>query len=154
MLEHVCKSVAAWNRRTAQPVSVHVNLSSKFFQRRDTPQIIERVLQRFQLDGTLLCLEITETAVISDAEATPVSEILANPAGFDGMEVKVTGEIGKECPTGCWFELRDNGSSLHIDIAPYGLAIPQKQGSPVTVEGTVKFTDSRLMLVGKGVEIR
>ena len=91
---------------------------------------------------------------ISDAEETPIADILSDPASFDGMEVKVAGEIGNECPTGCWFELRDGGSSLHVDIAPHGLAIPQKQGSPVTVEGTVKVTDSRLMLVGKGVEIR
>ena len=91
---------------------------------------------------------------MSSAEITPVAEILADPAGFDGEQVKLEGEIGNECPTGCWFELRDGASSIHVDIAPHGLAIPQKQGSVVTVEGTLKVTDSRLMLIGKGVEIR
>jgi hypothetical protein len=91
---------------------------------------------------------------LSGAEPTPVADILADPAAFDGEEVTLAGVIGNECPTGCWFELRDGGSSIHVDIAPHGLAIPQKQGSDVTVEGTVKVTDSRLMLVGKGVEIR
>ena len=91
---------------------------------------------------------------MSDAEATPIARILADPAAFDGKTVKVEGEIGNECPTGCWFELKDGGASIHVDIGPHGLAIPQEQGSPVTVEGMVKMTDSRLMVIGKGVEIR
>lgn len=91
---------------------------------------------------------------ISDAEATPVADILADPAAYDGQTVKLEGEIGNECPTGCWFELREGGAPIHVDIAPHGLAIPQKQGSRVTVEGTVKVTDSRPMVVGKGVEIQ
>ena len=91
---------------------------------------------------------------ISEAEATSVADILADPAAYDGQMVKLEGEIGNECPTGCWFELKDGGASVHVDIAPHGLAIPQRQGSDVTVEGTVKVTDSRLMVVGKGVEIR
>jgi hypothetical protein len=93
-------------------------------------------------------------AAMSDAQSTPVSAILSDPAGYDGQKVKLEGVIGNECPTGCWFELRDEGASIHVDIAPHGLAIPQKQGSDVTVEGVVKVTDSRLMLVGEGVEIR
>jgi hypothetical protein len=91
---------------------------------------------------------------ISDADVTPLADVLGDPAGYDGAAVKLEGVIGNECPTGCWFELRDGGASIHVDIAPHGLAIPQEQGSPVTVEGTVRVTDSRLMLVGKGVEIR
>jgi len=91
---------------------------------------------------------------LSDAAPTPVSDVLTDPASFDGKSVKLEGVIGNECPTGCWFELKDGGSSIHVDIAPHGLAIPQKQGSSVTVEGVVKITDSRLMLIGEGVEIR
>jgi hypothetical protein len=91
---------------------------------------------------------------LSDADVTPVASILADPAAFDGAVVKLEGQIGNECPTGCWFELKEGGASIHVDIAPHGLAIPQKQGSGVTVEGTVRVTDSRLMVIGKGVEIR
>jgi hypothetical protein len=93
-------------------------------------------------------------AAMSSAEATPVVDVLSNPTAYDGEKVKLEGVIGNECPTGCWFELKDGGSSIHVDIAPHGLAIPQKQGSDVTVEGVVKVTDSRLMLIGEGVEIR
>jgi len=91
---------------------------------------------------------------ISDANVTPVADILADPVAYDGQMVKLEGEIGNECPTGCWFELREGSAPIHVDIAPHGLAIPQKQGSRVIVEGTVKITDSRLMVIGKGVEIR
>jgi hypothetical protein len=93
-------------------------------------------------------------AAMSDADATPVADVLADPSAYDGQRVKLEGVIGNECPSGCWFELRDGGASIHVDIAPHGLAIPQKQGSSVTVEGAVKVTDARVMLIGEGVEIR
>ena len=70
VLAQVCQSVALWNRQMPRPLGAHVNLSSKFFQRSDTPDAILNMLEEYQLDGRMLCLEITETAVISDAMAT------------------------------------------------------------------------------------
>jgi hypothetical protein len=93
-------------------------------------------------------------AALSGEEVTPVADILSDLPAYEGQKVKIEGVIGNECPTGCWFELREGGSSIHVDIAPHGLAIPQKQGSNVTVEGVVRVTDSRAMLIGEGVEIR
>ena len=43
---------------------------------------------------------------------------------------------------------------IYVDIAPHGLAIPQRVGSKVAVEGTVSVEDGQVRFVGKGVEIR
>ncbi|MBD3368717.1 MAG: hypothetical protein GF405_11190 [Candidatus Eisenbacteria bacterium] len=91
---------------------------------------------------------------LSNAAVTPVSEILADPASFGDDQIKIEGEIVRECPSGCWFELEDDGAAIHVDIAPSGLAIPQKVGGTATVEGVVLVRDGRTMLVGSGVMIR
>ena len=70
VLKNACEKAAIWFNQLGHKVSIHVNLSSKFFQRLETPQVIEEVLNSTGLSGSLLCLEITETAVISDAEVT------------------------------------------------------------------------------------
>ena len=91
---------------------------------------------------------------LSDAATTPVTDILADPASFGDDTVKIEGEIVGECPSGCWFTLEDGAATIHVDIAPHGLAIPQKVGSTVTVEGEVVVRDGRTMLIGSGVVIR
>lgn len=85
---------------------------------------------------------------------TELAVILTSPADHDGQSVKLEGEIVAECPSGCWFTLKDGDAVVHVDLAPHGIAIPQKVGSGVTVEGTVKVTDSRVVILGQGVELR
>jgi hypothetical protein len=91
---------------------------------------------------------------LSTGATTPIAEVLADPASFEGQAVKIEGTIVRECPSGCWFELEDGSAVIHVDIAPHGLAIPQKVGATATVEGTVQARDGRTMLVGSGVVIR
>jgi hypothetical protein len=93
-------------------------------------------------------------AAISATDATPLSVILSDPATHDGSTVKVTGEIATECPSGCWFDLREGEAVVRVDLAPHGIAIPQRVGSNVVVEGTVRVTDGRVMILGEGVELR
>ena len=91
---------------------------------------------------------------ISETEMTAVSDILTNPADYDGRTVRVEGKIATECPSGCWFELQDGAALIYVDLAPHGLAIPQKVGKQVVVEGKITVKDGRPKLFGKGVEIR
>lgn len=86
-------------------------------------------------------------------EATAVSDILANPATYEGRTVRIEGEIARECPTGCWFDLKDGSAVIYVDIGPRGLAIPQRVGRKVAVEGTVSREDGQPRFLGKGVEI-
>lgn len=87
-------------------------------------------------------------------EITPVSDILANPGAFAGRTVRIEGEIARECPTGCWFDVRDGGATIYVDIGPQGLAIPQHVGGKVVVEGMVSTENGQTEFLGKGVEIR
>ena len=87
-------------------------------------------------------------------EATSLSAILSDPAAHDGSTVRVEGEIQTECPTGCWFNLVDDAAVVRVDLAPHGIAIPQRVGSDVVIEGTVKVTDGQIVILGQGVELR
>jgi len=91
---------------------------------------------------------------ITLTETTQLSAILTDPAAHDGSVVRVEGEIQTECPSGCWFDLIEDGAVVRVDLAPHGIAIPQRVGSNVVIEGTVRVTDGRVMILGQGVELR
>ena len=87
-------------------------------------------------------------------DLTPVAALLRMPADFEGKTVTVQGRIVRECPSGCWFEIKQDAAIVFVDINPSGFAIPQEIGKTVIVEGTVAMRDNRPILIGKGVEIR
>lgn len=91
---------------------------------------------------------VTEKNVIS------ISDILVNADTYKGKMVKVEGEIVTECPTGCWFEMGDGSAVLYVDIGPNGIAIPQRVGKNVTVQGVVVVDGYKIKLIGEGVEIK
>jgi uncharacterized protein YdeI (BOF family) len=91
---------------------------------------------------------------ISGREIAKIGDILSSPEKYEGKIVKVQGKIIRECPTGCWFNLKDETGVIYVDIMPSGFAIPQKTGKQATVEGKVTLKDRRLMIIGKGVEIK
>ncbi|MBN2209442.1 MAG: hypothetical protein JW759_09120 [Candidatus Coatesbacteria bacterium] len=91
---------------------------------------------------------------ITTVETTKVGDILARPDDFTGKTVKIEGEIARECPTGCWLDLKDETGVTYVDLGPSGFAIPQKVGSKITIEGKVLKRPERTMIIGKGVEIQ
>jgi hypothetical protein len=91
---------------------------------------------------------------MSGQPLTKVSDILKDPANFDGKTVTIQGKIISECPSGCWFDIQEETAVLYVDLYPSGFAIPQKTGKQVAVEGTVSVRDNKPMLTGKGVEIK
>ena len=93
-------------------------------------------------------------AEITTNETTKVGDILARPDEFDGKTVRIQGEITRECPTGCWLDVKDDTGAAYVDLGPSGFAIPQEVGSQVTVEGRVFKRKERTIIVGKGVEIK
>ena len=92
--------------------------------------------------------------VIQNPTVTKIEAILKEPANFDGKTVTVQGKIIRECPTGCWFEVKENAGIIYVDLNPSGFAIPQKVGKKVIVEGKVQLRGSQPMLAGTGVEIK
>ena len=91
---------------------------------------------------------------IGDTPPTDAGRILSNPGAYTNQPIVVKGRIVTECPTGCWFELKDGEAVLYVDIGPQGLAIPQRVGRPVTVEGRISVEGRRVRLNGTGVEVR
>lgn len=93
---------------------------------------------------------------ISNRTVTSVKDILANPKGYDGKTVTISGAISQECSTGCWFyvKITDGNVAIYVDIGKSGFAIPQYVGKKVLVEGVVVAAPSGTMIQGKGVEVR
>jgi len=92
--------------------------------------------------------------VLSDNNVTKITSILQDPKSFLDQMVKVEGQITMECPTGCWFFVKDDTGRIYVDISPAGLAIPQRVGRRVVLEGIVKDHGGTLMIHGKGISIR
>lgn len=91
---------------------------------------------------------------ITVAEATPLATILADPAAHAGELVRVEGEIQTECPSGCWFNIADGAAVARVDLAPHGIAIPQRVGDEVVIQGEVRVKDGQVVIYGQGVEFR
>jgi len=69
VLETACRDAARWARSPARPLVVSVNLSASQFAGRELATRVATVLDHTGLDPALLCLEITETAVMRDVQA-------------------------------------------------------------------------------------
>jgi hypothetical protein len=93
-------------------------------------------------------------AKISDRAITSAKDILLKPEKYNGKTVVLKGKILNECPSGCWFDLKDGGAVLYVTIKPSGLAIPQKVGHEAKVVGDIAVQNNKPTLIGKGVEIR
>lgn len=91
---------------------------------------------------------------VSGQPSTELEQILSNPADFQDKTVTLEGEIITECPTGCWFDMKQGGAVVHVDLKPSGFAIPQKTGRTVRIEGTVKVEGDAIEIIGTGVEIK
>jgi EAL domain-containing protein (putative c-di-GMP-specific phosphodiesterase class I) len=74
VLREACERVRDWQRRfgARAPESVAVNLSAKQFSQADLVEQIEQVLARSELPASALRLEITESAVVDNADAAVV----------------------------------------------------------------------------------
>ena len=68
ILESACMQLKAWNVRLREPLFVSVNLSGKHFNHPDVVDHVASILDRTAVDPRCVKLEITETAVMDNAE--------------------------------------------------------------------------------------
>lgn len=70
LLERACLELSEWQHRTASryPLTMSVNISGKHFTEGDLASQIKTVLAETEIDPSLLRLEITESAVMKNAE--------------------------------------------------------------------------------------
>jgi diguanylate cyclase (GGDEF)-like protein len=69
ILEEACRRASDWSKIFDRPIFVNVNLSGRHFDNPDLVEQIRGVLQATRVDPACLKLEITETAVMENAEA-------------------------------------------------------------------------------------
>ena len=91
---------------------------------------------------------------LRSAQPVSVSAVLSDPGAYADKTVTVKGKIVTECPAGCWFEMKEGEAVLYVEIGQQGLAIPQRVGREVTVEGKVSVDGRNVRLAGEGLVIR
>ncbi|MFC0254641.1 EAL domain-containing protein [Massilia consociata] len=70
IVDEACRQIAAWNAEGVRDVRVAVNVSSRQFVEGDLEGVIRAALERHQVEPGLLELELTESALMSNAEHT------------------------------------------------------------------------------------
>lgn len=71
---------------------------------------------------------------------TPIADIVADPARFDGERVRVRGEVEGVCPMkGCWMNLRQGDSVVQVKVEDDVIVFPADAvGDEATAEGIVE----------------
>jgi len=70
VIQEACRQARAWLNAGLPPMTVAVNLSALQFRRDDLLKTVGDALEANQLSGSALELELTESILIQDAEAT------------------------------------------------------------------------------------
>jgi len=91
---------------------------------------------------------------MTSQEITEIASIFKNPKQYQAKTVTLKGKIISECPTGCWFNLKDETGVIYVDLNPSGFAVPQITHKTVKVQGQVVVKRSKAMLIAKGVKIQ
>ena len=76
VVEEACRQAAEWVRTVDRPMAVSVNVSPRQLAEGDFVATVSNALKDSDLDPKLLCLEITESAVLADPDAA--TEVLEN----------------------------------------------------------------------------
>jgi diguanylate cyclase (GGDEF)-like protein/PAS domain S-box-containing protein len=69
VVEESCRQAAKWAATVDRELTVSVNVSPRQLAEGDFPEIVENALEETGLDPRLLCLEITESAVLADPDS-------------------------------------------------------------------------------------
>ena len=79
LLTTACDQMKAWERDGLPPLQLSVNVSPRQFNRHDVFEVVDRTLERSGLDPSLLLLELTESALLENADTTitPIVELYA-----------------------------------------------------------------------------
>ena len=72
IIDEACRQIAAWNAEGVRDVRVAVNVSSRQFVEGDLEAVVKSALERHGIEAGLLELELTESALMQNAERTTV----------------------------------------------------------------------------------
>jgi diguanylate cyclase (GGDEF)-like protein len=72
VLREACRQNREWQNKGFPPMRVGVNISARQFQQQHLAETVMRILEEVELDPEFLELELTESSIMSNAEATIV----------------------------------------------------------------------------------
>ncbi len=70
VLETACAQAKIWQGASLFPIRVAVNLSARQFKQENLPEMVTSILRATGVDPNLLVLELTETSLMDDVDAT------------------------------------------------------------------------------------
>lgn len=68
VLETVCQQKKEWKKKGYPPVMVSVNVSGRSLTRGDLAEEIEELLETYDVEGSSITIEVTETSIIEDID--------------------------------------------------------------------------------------
>ncbi len=75
-------------------------------------------------------------AGVHEGAATPVAEVLANPAKFSASTIRVEGPIVSVCTKkGCWVQVGTGASNMRVKFKDYGFFLPTDATGHIVLEG-------------------
>jgi EAL domain-containing protein (putative c-di-GMP-specific phosphodiesterase class I) len=70
VLQEACRQAVAWRQAGLPPLRISVNISALQFMRSDLEITVRRLLEQSGLDPACLCLELTESVIMTDSAPT------------------------------------------------------------------------------------
>lgn len=144
--EQACKAIRNWIDAGIEPIPISVNMSQKHLNNTDFIQVLNNLIEKYQIDRSLLEIEITETAKATDV-ASGVNILKDN--GY----TLLMDDFGSGYST--FNSLKDTKFDvLKIDRELLQNFIGSERGEKI-IEHIVKMTQSiGLDLIAEGVENR
>lgn len=76
VIEQACMQIKEWNELCAEEITIAINISAKQFQQPTLVSTIQKAIQTFQINPSLLEIEITEGVMQDTAETAPILKSL------------------------------------------------------------------------------
>jgi diguanylate cyclase (GGDEF)-like protein/PAS domain S-box-containing protein len=149
IIDTACRQIAAWARSPVGPVHVAVNVSSRQFVEGDLEREVRQALDKHKVPAELLELELTETALMSNAERTIV--VLGNLKAL-GIKVAID-DFGTGYSSLAYLQ-RFPIDKLKIDIA-FVRDITTNPNDAAIALAIISMAHSlKLRVIAEGVETR
>ncbi len=147
VVQEACRQNSLWQHNGLTPLKVSVNISSQIFKQRNLPELIAQALEKTGLDPSGLEIEITESLMLNNVEATIM--VLKRVREM-GVEISID-DFGTGYSSFSYLtQLPVN--AIKIDRS-FVMNLPQKQEDCAIVKAIIATSHSLgLMVVAEGVE--
>ncbi|MBS8263261.1 EAL domain-containing protein [Mesobacillus boroniphilus] len=72
VIDGACRQIKEWTEKTGKPIRIAINISPKQFMQLDLVRIIKSSIEKYNIDPSLLEIEITEGAMQDTKETIPI----------------------------------------------------------------------------------